>query len=228
MPLCNQAGGHPGLYEGAPMGSGRLTRLARLVSATQWHAAGITRYLRGGLRLGSKSGDVLRPTSVARILALLVVGMMLASQLPQALRVEAAGGSFSEFATSSSPYGSSAPDVITVGPDNALWFTEVDGNSIGRITTSGSLTEFPITTPIPSGTGSTSPKGIALGPDGALWFTETAGNNVVRITSAGVMTPYSVGPSSPFLFMEGITAGPGDAMWFTVGGAYNGTCESSI
>src|SRR5262245_26658425 len=33
---------------------------------------------------------------------------------------------------------------ITVGPDGALWFTEADGSKIGRITTAGMITEFPM------------------------------------------------------------------------------------
>src|ERR1700724_818148 len=35
----------------------------------------------------------------------------------------------------SHPYG------ITAGPDSALWFTEVTGNKIGRISTGGTLSE---------------------------------------------------------------------------------------
>jgi hypothetical protein len=45
----------------------------------------------------------------------------------------------------------SAPDPgdIAVGPDGNLWFTEYYQNKIGRITPSGTLTEFPIATPRP-------------------------------------------------------------------------------
>ena len=35
---------------------------------------------------------------------------------------------------------------ITAGPDGALWFTEYWGNKIGRITTAGVITEFPVPT----------------------------------------------------------------------------------
>ena len=34
--------------------------------------------------------------------------------------------------------------VITARPDGNLWFTEYEGNKIGRITTSGIITEFPV------------------------------------------------------------------------------------
>ncbi len=54
------------------------------------------------------------------------------------------------------------------GPDGALWFTENNGGAggkIGRITTSGTITEY-------ATTGLSGPYGIALGPDRAIWFTE--------------------------------------------------------
>ena len=61
------------------------------------------------------------------------------------------------------------PDVrdpldIAVGPDGALWFANDGHDSIGRITTSGTVTDY-------TGTGIHDPVGIAAGPDGALWFT---------------------------------------------------------
>jgi virginiamycin B lyase len=60
-------------------------------------------------------------------------------------------------------------------PSGALWFTEDKANSIGCITTTGEIIEFPIPTP------SSSPDGIALGPDGNLWFAEQVGNKIGRI-----------------------------------------------
>jgi virginiamycin B lyase len=59
---------------------------------------------------------------------------------------------------------------ITVGPDGALWFTETIANKIGRITTSGELSEFLL--PVPNSL----PSGITAGPDGALWFTGSDNN----------------------------------------------------
>jgi virginiamycin B lyase len=63
----------------------------------------------------------------------------------------------------------SNPDGMTVGPDGAIWFTEFGGNKIGRITTSGVITEYG---PLVSGS---HPSDIALGPDGRLWFTIESG-----------------------------------------------------
>jgi len=72
---------------------------------------------------------------------------------------------------------------ITAGPDGNLWFTEpVD---IGRMTTTGSLMEFPL----PAGS---NPLSITPGPDGNLWFTDGLGGTINRITTAGVVTEFGL------------------------------------
>src|SRR5438034_561946 len=65
------------------------------------------------------------------------------------------------------PTPSSVSVSIAAGRDGALWFGEAAGNKIGRIATSGAITEFPL----PATTPGDGPVGIAAGPDGALWFT---------------------------------------------------------
>ena len=44
------------------------------------------------------------------------------------------------------PTAGSSPRSIAVGPDGNLWFTELFGNNIGRITRTGVFTEFPVPT----------------------------------------------------------------------------------
>src|SRR5215470_17807669 len=103
--------------------------------------------------------------------------------------------------------GISAPEGITAGPDGNLWFTTdttVNEDSIGRITTTGTVTT--------SFLGSTGPWGITAGPDGNLWFTNHTGNTIGRITTSGNISLFGdPGISGP----EGITAGPDGALWFT-------------
>ena len=96
------------------------------------------------------------------------------------------------------PYG------ITTGPDDALWFTEYGSYNIGRITTSGSITEY--------STGTfRNPTDITTGPDGALWFT-VGDNEIGRITTTGTVSWYSL-PRDPMV--NKITTGPDGALWFT-------------
>lgn len=44
------------------------------------------------------------------------------------------------------PTANSSPQGIAAGPDGNLWFTESNANKIGRITTDGIFTEYPIPT----------------------------------------------------------------------------------
>lgn len=95
---------------------------------------------------------------------------------------------------------------IAAGPDGALWFTEPGLDRIGRITTSGVVTQFILAA-------GSMPTGITAGPDGNLWFTETFGNNIGRITTLGTVTEFPV-PTGGGYPMH-ITSGPDGNLWFT-------------
>jgi streptogramin lyase len=94
---------------------------------------------------------------------------------------------------------------ITLGPDGNMWFTEGTANKVGRVTPSGSFTEWSV------GSG---PAQITLGPDGNLWFTETGANKIGRITSDGngLLSEWSVPTSSSI--PSGIVWGPDNNVWF--------------
>jgi virginiamycin B lyase len=87
------------------------------------------------------------------------------------------------------------------------------GAQIDRLTTGGSITEFPIFSTI--GTANLGP--IAAGSDGNLWFTvgsyflSTPG--IARMTTAGAITLYTV-PTANSNFTS-IISGPDGALWFT-------------
>jgi streptogramin lyase len=127
------------------------------------------------------------------------------------------------FATSNSPLS------ITTGPDGNVWFAE-DGivtggpGAIGRVTPSGTLTEFVL--PTPSGINSGA-EDITAGPDGNLWFTWTewdstetgpAAANIGRITTSGTITEFPVSASGGWPPLH-ITAGADGNLWFTQGAA---------
>ena len=67
------------------------------------------------------------------------------------------------------------PFAICAGPDGNLWFTESTGNRIGRITVTGTVSEF--------GAGLAGASGICLGPDSNLWFAEA------NLGGLGVIVP---------------------------------------
>ncbi|HTA38941.1 MAG TPA: hypothetical protein VK760_07690, partial [Candidatus Acidoferrales bacterium] len=100
-----------------------------------------------------------------------------------------------------------APQSITVGSDNKLWFGERGiVNAIGRMTTAGTVTnEYAL----PFGS---NPNAITLGPDSNVWFAEQGSNQIGKITTAGTITQYVLqSGASP----QGITAGPDGNIWFT-------------
>jgi len=111
--------------------------------------------------------------------------------------------------------GNPQPFGITAGPDGNLWFADqgfaVDGgNSIGRITTSGSVTMFQVPT------ADAGPKRITVGNDGNLWFTEKANGAVGRITTAGVVDEFPAEPTVPNdSGPEGVAPGIDGNIWVT-------------
>jgi streptogramin lyase len=100
------------------------------------------------------------------------------------------------------------PSGIAAGPDGNLWFTEVFGDRIGRITPHGVVTEFSAGMTPFSFAGAITP-----GPDGNLWFTENAGR-IGRVTPAGVITEFSAGLPSGAK-PAGIAAGSDGNLWFS-------------
>jgi streptogramin lyase len=115
------------------------------------------------------------------------------------------------------------------GPDGAVWFAEGELGSpnayvdrIGRITSSGVTTEFPI----PKTDWFTS--ALTGGPDGALWFVGYGRARVGRITTSGVVTMYDAKPfPDTILSTIAITPGPDGALWFTIQGGYVGRITTS-
>jgi len=97
------------------------------------------------------------------------------------------------------------PLTIAVGPDHNLWFTELTGEKIGRLTTSGTLTEFSLA-------GVQSPIGIVAGPDGNIWFTDQLTGKIGHIdTNGGKLKQFSLPTGS---YPQGITVGPDRNLWF--------------
>ncbi len=104
--------------------------------------------------------------------------------------------------------GIDGPYDIAAGPDNALWFTNYFGSSIGRVSVpDGTVTNFP-------SNAVARPDGIERGTDGAMWFANTINSTIGRVATdgTGVFTSYGdprIG--TPYR----VAAGPGGVTWFT-------------
>ncbi|HEY6421480.1 MAG TPA: hypothetical protein VIX59_20985, partial [Candidatus Binataceae bacterium] len=108
--------------------------------------------------------------------------------------------------TSVAALGHKSPYAITSGLDGNLWFTEYQGDQIGRITPYGAIAMFQVAP-------ETFAERLTAGPDGAIWFTDGGGNRIGRLDTneklGYVNLPHAgSGPA-------GITTGPDGNIWFT-------------
>ena len=113
--------------------------------------------------------------------------------------------------TTSKPTDLYGPNAITIGPDGNLWFTEVWGNKIGKISPKdGKITEYNVSSATRNM--NSGPIDITAGPDGNLWF--TGSNKIGKISpKTGKVTEYDI-PSAN-IGTNGIIAGPDGNLWFT-------------
>ncbi len=103
------------------------------------------------------------------------------------------------------PGRAAGPQFIVIGPDLNLWFTESTGESLGRVTTAGVVTQFPIG-------GAQSLIGIAAGPDGNIWFTDEFTGTIGHVNTEGSqLITYTLPPGS---YPQGMTVGPDKHLWF--------------
>ena len=105
--------------------------------------------------------------------------------------------------------GTCQPGGIAAGPDGNVWFTEENGNRIGRITTGGAIHGVhrrPV--------GRRGARRDRGGPSGTqrLWFTESGTQQDRRASRPPARSP-STGPTDAP--PDGIIAGPDGALWFT-------------
>jgi streptogramin lyase len=97
---------------------------------------------------------------------------------------------------------------MTVGPDGALWFTDINANAIGRIDPSSmTMRRYPLKRL------ATNPMGITVGPDGALWFAEEGYSEIGQISLDGEIREFGtpLGRIDPYT----LAAGPDAALWFS-------------
>ena len=78
------------------------------------------------------------------------------------------------------PTANSQPANLTADLSGNVWFTELAGNSIGKINQNGVFQEFNVPT------ANSQPWGIVVDANGKIWFTEFAGNKIGNVTPGGV------------------------------------------
>jgi streptogramin lyase len=111
---------------------------------------------------------------------------------------------------------------ITLGPDGAMWFTDLGNPAIGRITASGKVTEFSKGLMQPA-----KPYSIVAGPDGNLWFSDICGR-IGRITPHGKIDEFSLRFPAGTVNPNGIVVGSDGAIWSNAQGPPNFLVRSDL
>ncbi|MGA8575564.1 MAG: hypothetical protein WB609_07750 [Candidatus Cybelea sp.] len=118
-----------------------------------------------------------------------------------------------------------APDaagyILATGPNKTLWFPSFDSlgdPAISSMTTSGSITNFPI----PSGVFVIA---LALGPDNNEWFADNGHDAIGKMTPSGVLTEYEL-PDAQTHMPVGISKGPDGNVWFLATDSYGTSPEA--
>lgn len=100
------------------------------------------------------------------------------------------------------PRPRSEPFDIAAGPDGSMWFTEFAADKIGRVTPTGTTTEYQVPTP------DAGPYQIAAGPGGTMWFTEYNTRKAGEVTADGRIAELSIpGPTFGGLGITGSAHG---------------------
>jgi streptogramin lyase len=107
---------------------------------------------------------------------------------------------------------------LSKGPDGNMWFADASLNKIGKITPTGTVTEFTVPT------SNAGVNDIVTGPDGNLWFTELTAPAIGKVTTAGAITEYA----SPGGFPSEIAVGPDNALYATYYGGVERITTSGV
>ncbi len=126
-------------------------------------------------------------------------------------------GSQSAALSRSSPWRRAGPGDLVAGPDGKLWLAEFKASKIGRITLSGSITEYPVPTP------DSSPLKMVVAPTGDCGSRRPprGGSAVSRHegrTTAGALLTESRAPARPGRSFQPLPDGLVGFLLVTVGG----------
>lgn len=114
----------------------------------------------------------------------------------------ATGLAISKTITSGITANASLYDAVD-GPDGRIWFTEFEGDNLAAVTTSGTVSEYPM--------GALSqPCGVTVGPDSNIW-TAGYGSKIEKVSTSGtILNTYTISGAH----ICSIVSGPGGLLWF--------------
>ena len=73
------------------------------------------------------------------------------------------------------------PIGLAVAADGSAWYTDATARAIARISQSGDISTFPLSTPIAK------LGRLAVAPDGAVWFAESTASSITRLQDGALV-----------------------------------------
>jgi virginiamycin B lyase len=133
-------------------------------------------------------------------------------------------GTITLFPLPGNAVGGDGADYLTAGSDGNIWYTRPHDNRIGRMTTSGQVTEFDGFTNLgqisdPANQSDRSPylrSRLFSGPDGNVWFIEPAVRKYGKVDMSGNVTEFDM-PTGSYQDLGEIFTGPDGAVWGVLG-----------
>jgi virginiamycin B lyase len=135
-----------------------------------------------GLRPGRLAHDL---TISARV-AIMRAPVLLLAALICVLGLAAGSARAADVQLFAVPTAGAGLSNIVAGPDGALWFNEQGGFAVGRITTAGAVTEFPVPRASYSANGDGPTTIVSSG--GNLWTLANVGSTIDEVSVAGTVT----------------------------------------
>jgi virginiamycin B lyase len=127
-------------------------------------------------------------------------------------RLNPATGHFDTYSLQQiSPGPFKAPGQITAGTDGTMWFFEGNNNTIAKVTSDGTLSEFHMPND------DSVPGNLMKAPDGSIWFTQPYLNRIAKIADDGTITTTYTIPRAE-VYPSSLMMGPDGNFWFRESG----------
>ncbi|MBV9085126.1 MAG: hypothetical protein JOZ62_20820 [Acidobacteriaceae bacterium] len=128
------------------------------------------------------------------------------------VRQRGAGSSWVKFLPKTTATGTYTYNGLVIGPDHNVWFQDVQGNGVVRMTETGGVKEYAVPN-------TEDYSGIAVGADNRFYFggynSSTFQGYVDVMTQSGTTTAYPIGTSSNTDNLSGgVAEGPDGNIWF--------------
>ncbi|HKN01738.1 MAG TPA: NHL repeat-containing protein [Candidatus Binataceae bacterium] len=129
-----------------------------------------------------------------------------------------------EIALNFAPSGLSDPQGVAIDAAGNVWVTNLGGNSVTELTSSGGLAGNFNNSNTP-GANFNAPYGVAIDAAGNVWVTNRNGNSVTELTSSGTLAGNFAPSGASFNVPQGVAIDAAGNVWVT---NYNGNSVTEL